>query len=112
MQNIVRVVEAALKKADCELRSLAAIAFTQSPGLIGSLLVGSQFAKSLAQALDIPLLAVHPMQGQLLANLIPGRAKPRPAFPFFCLPRGGGPRPTVLCQSPFPTKVAGATSGD
>ena len=72
MQNIVPVVEAALKKADCPLSSLTAIAFTQSPGLIGSLLVGSQFAKSLALSLDIPLLAVHHMQAHVLANLIPG----------------------------------------
>ena len=72
MQNIVPVVDAALKKADCGLETLTAIAFTQSPGLIGSLLVGSQFAKSLAQALGIPLLAVHHMQAHVLANLIPG----------------------------------------
>src|SRR5258708_12512125 len=78
MQNIVPVVEAALKKADCELESVTAIAFTQSPGLIGSLLVGSQFAKSLAQALDIPLLAVHHMQALVLSNLIPGAANARP----------------------------------
>src|ERR1700744_4114766 len=74
MQNIVPVVNAALKKAGCTLAELDAIAFTQSPGLIGSLLVGSQFAKSLAQALDIPLLAVHHMQAHVLANLIPRRA--------------------------------------
>ena len=74
MQNIVPVVDAALKKAGCTLGELTAIAFTQSPGLIGSLLVGSQFAKSLAQALDIPLLAVHHMQAHVLANLIPGAA--------------------------------------
>src|ERR1700761_1796557 len=74
MQNIVPVVDAALKKAGCTTAELTAIAFTQSPGLIGSLLVGSQFAKSLALSLDIPLLAVHHMQAHVLANLIPGRA--------------------------------------
>jgi N6-L-threonylcarbamoyladenine synthase len=70
MQNIVPVVDAALKKAGVALSELDGIAFTQSPGLIGSLLVGSQFAKSLAQALDIPLIAVHHMQAHVMANLI------------------------------------------
>src|ERR1700749_1762389 len=96
MQNIVPVVDAALKKADCTLSSLQAIAFTQSPGLIGSLLVGSQFAKSLALSLDIPLLAVHHMQAHVLANLIPGPSAgpvmdppPLPSFPFLCLTVSG-----------------------
>ena len=71
IQHIVPVVDAALKKAGCEMKDLTAIAFTQSPGLIGSLLVGSEFAKSLALAMDIPLLAVHHMQAHVLANLIP-----------------------------------------
>src|ERR1700731_4361766 len=62
IQNIVPVVDAALQSADCELSSVDCIAFTQAPGLIGSLLVGSQFAKSLAIALNIPLVAVHHMQ--------------------------------------------------
>ena len=70
MQNIVPVVDAALKKAGVALSELNGIAFTQSPGLIGSLLVGSQFAKSLAQSLGIPLIAVHHMQAHVLANLI------------------------------------------
>src|SRR6202008_254516 len=82
MQNIVPVVDAALKKAGCTLDQLNAIAFTESPGLIGSLLVGSQFAKSLALALDLPLLAVHHMQAHVLANLIDD---PKPNFPFLCL---------------------------
>ena len=71
IQHIVPVVDAAMKKAGCEMKDLTAIAFTQSPGLIGSLLVGSEFAKSLALALDLPLLAVHHMQAHVLANLIP-----------------------------------------
>src|ERR1700761_4304307 len=90
MQNIVPVVDAALKRAGCTLAELNAIAFTQAPGLIGSLLVGSQFAKSLALSLDIPLLAVHHMQAHVLANLIPGKGPipagqapaHLPAFPF------------------------------
>lgn len=130
MQNIVPVVDAALKKAGCELSALNAIAFTQSPGLIGSLLVGSQFAKSLALSLDIPLLSVHHMQAHVLANLIlpasdsssiPPAAvragyqvdKPyRPEFPFLCLTVSGGHTQIVLCESPLKMKVIGETLDD
>src|SRR3954471_8696379 len=70
LQNIVPVVDAALRTANCKLQTVDAIAFTQSPGLIGSLLVGAQFAKSLSLALDKPLIAVHHMQAHVLANLI------------------------------------------
>ena len=80
MQNIVPVVDEALKKAGVLLNEIDAIAFTQAPGLIGSLLVGAQFAKSLSLALNKPLIQVHHMQAHVLANLI---ADPKPAFPFF-----------------------------
>jgi N6-L-threonylcarbamoyladenine synthase len=109
IQNIVPVVDTALKKAGCELSSLTAIAFTQAPGLIGSLLVGSQFAKSLALSLDIPLLAVHHMQAHVLANLIPAA---RPSFPFLCLTVSGGHTQIVLCISPLQMKVIGETLDD
>lgn len=127
MQNIVPVVDAALKKAGTALSDLTAIAFTQSPGLIGSLLVGSQFAKSLAQAIDLPLLAVHHMQAHVLANLIPvgvggqsGKAvnlpgaedAARPNFPFLCLTVSGGHTQIVLCQSPLQMEVIGETLDD
>lgn len=120
MQNIVPVVDAALKKAGCTLDELNAIAFTQSPGLIGSLLVGSQFAKSLAQSLDIPLLAVHHMQAHVLANLIPGRSVNGiieasvavPQFPFLCLTVSGGHTQIVLCHSPLKMEVIGETLDD
>ncbi|HEY4064297.1 MAG TPA: tRNA (adenosine(37)-N6)-threonylcarbamoyltransferase complex transferase subunit TsaD [Puia sp.] len=130
MQNIVPVVDAALKKAGCALSSAQAIAFTQSPGLIGSLLVGSQFAKSLALSLDIPLLAVHHMQAHVLANLIPGPSgtvgtaragtmpaamdgtAPMPAFPFLCLTVSGGHTQIVLCHSPLKMEVIGETLDD
>src|SRR5690349_19712492 len=86
MQNIVPVVDAAIKKAASHIHhspftihDIDAIAFTQSPGLIGSLLVGAQFAKSLALSLNKPLIAVHHMQAHVLANLI---ADPKPTFPF------------------------------
>jgi len=109
MQNIVPVVDAALKKAECDQSTLTAIAFTQSPGLIGSLLVGAQFAKSLALALDIPLLAIHHMQAHVLANLIPTG---RPSFPFLCLTVSGGHTQIVLCESPLQMEVIGETLDD
>ncbi len=109
MQNIVPVVDAALKDANYSLAEIDAIAFTQAPGLIGSLLVGTQFAKSLALALNKPLLAVHHMQAHVLANLIPER---RPAFPFLCLTVSGGHTQIVLCESPNTLKVIGETIDD
>ena len=109
IQHIVPVVDAALKKAGCEMKDLTAVAFTQSPGLIGSLLVGSEFAKSLALALDIPLLAVHHMQAHVLANLIP---TPRPGFPFLCLTVSGGHTQIVVCHSPLTMEVIGETLDD
>ena len=121
MQNIIPVVEQALKVAsinlksdpdshrDLNLKSLDAIAFTQSPGLIGSLLVGSQFAKSLALSLNKPLITVHHMQAHVLANLIDD---PKPAFPFLCLTVSGGHTQIVLCESPIKMKVIGETIDD
>jgi len=109
MQNIVPVVNAALQTANCELRTVDCIAFTQSPGLIGSLLVGSQFAKSLAQSLNKPLVAVHHMQAHVLANLIDD---PKPAFPFLCLTVSGGHTQIALCESPTQMKVIGETIDD
>jgi N6-L-threonylcarbamoyladenine synthase len=118
MQHIVPVVDAAMKKAGCGTADLTAIAFTQSPGLIGSLLVGSQFAKSLALALDIPLLAVHHMQAHVLANLIPDALAPAdggrslPSFPFLCLTVSGGHTQIVVCHSPLKMEVIGETLDD
>ncbi len=109
MQNIVPVVDTALKEANCRLKELDAIAFTRSPGLIGSLLVGSQFAKSLAFSLNIPLIAVHHMQSHVLANLIP---LDHPSFPFLCLTVSGGHTQIVLCESPLQLKVIGETIDD
>ncbi len=109
MQHIVPVVDTALKTANTELSSVDAIAFTQSPGLIGSLLVGGQFAKSLALSLDKPLIAVHHMQAHVLANLIDD---PQPNFPFLCLTVSGGHTQIVLCESPASMKVIGETIDD
>ena len=115
MENIVPVVDAALKKAFPEntptesLAKLDAIAFTQAPGLIGSLLVGAQFAKSLALALDKPLVAVQHMQAHVLANLIDD---PKPSFPFLCLTVSGGHTQIVRCNSAAEMIILGETIDD
>ncbi len=109
MQNIVPVVDEALKAARCGLKDIDAIAFTQAPGLIGALLVGAQFAKSLALALNKPLIAVHHMQAHVLANLIAGD---KPSFPFLCLTVSGGHTQIVVCHSPTDMKVIGETIDD
>ena len=109
MQNIVPVVDVAIKNAGCSLEDIDAIAFTQAPGLIGALLVGAQFAKSLSLALDKPLIAVHHMQAHVLANLI---ETPGPQFPFLCLTVSGGHTQIVLCESPLQMKVIGQTIDD
>jgi N6-L-threonylcarbamoyladenine synthase len=109
MQNIVPVVDVALQQAGTTLHQIDAIAFTQAPGLIGSLLVGSQFAKSLAIALDKPLIAVHHMQAHVLANLIP---EEKPGFPFLCLTVSGGHTQIVVAESSTKLKVIGETLDD
>ena len=109
MQNILPVVQQALQQAGLATTDLDAIAFTQAPGLIGALLVGSAFAKSMALALQKPLIAVHHMQAHVLANLI---AQPRPQFPFLCLTVSGGHTQIVLCHSPLHMQVLGETIDD
>ncbi len=109
MQHIVPVVDQAMKRAGCSMQELDAVAFTQAPGLIGALLVGGQFAKSLSLALRIPLIAVHHMQAHVLANLID---EPRPSFPFLCLTVSGGHTQIVQCNSPLNMKVIGQTIDD
>jgi N6-L-threonylcarbamoyladenine synthase len=115
IQNIVPVVNSALVQAFPELnrqdalRQIDGFAFTASPGLIGSLLVGAQFAKSLALSLQKPLLAVHHMQAHVLANLI---ATPRPSFPFLCLTVSGGHTQLVLAHSALQLEIIGETIDD
>lgn len=109
IQNIVPVVDLALKQADTRIDEMDAIAFTQAPGLIGSLLVGSQFAKSLSLALDKPIIAVHHMQAHVMANLIDER---KPTFPFLCLTVSGGHTQIVLARSPNQLEVIGETIDD
>lgn len=109
MQHIVPVVDQAIKAANIGLSDLNAIAFTKAPGLIGSLLVGTQFAKSLSLSLQIPLIGVHHMQAHVLANLIPTH---QPSFPFLCLTVSGGHTQIVLAKSPLDLTVIGETIDD
>jgi N6-L-threonylcarbamoyladenine synthase len=115
IQHIVPVVNSALVQAFPDmnrqeaLQQIDAIAFTAAPGLIGSLLVGAQFAKSLALSLQKPLLAVHHMQAHVLANLI---ATTPPSFPFLCLTVSGGHTQLVLAHSPLQLEIIGETIDD
>ena len=109
LQNIVPVVDNAIKKAGISLSEIDAVAFTSAPGLIGSLLVGAQFAKSLALSLNKPLIAVHHMQAHVLANLL---NDPPPSYPFLCLTVSGGHTQIVLCHSPDQLTVIGQTRDD
>jgi N6-L-threonylcarbamoyladenine synthase len=107
--NILPVVDMALKQAGMTLTDLSAVAFTQSPGLIGSLMVGCSFAKSLAQSLNIPLIGVHHMQAHVLAHFID---EPKPVFPFLCLTVSGGHTQIVLMRNYFEFEIIGKTLDD
>ncbi|RYE25872.1 MAG: tRNA (adenosine(37)-N6)-threonylcarbamoyltransferase complex transferase subunit TsaD [Sphingobacteriales bacterium] len=109
MQNIIPVVDVALKQANVDKKDIHAVAFTQAPGLIGSLLVGTCFAKTYAQALGVPLIAVHHMQAHVLAHFI---EDPKPEFPFLCLTVSGGHTQIVLCKSHLEMEVLGETIDD
>lgn len=110
MQHILPVVQESLLKAgNIPVNQLDAIAFTKAPGLIGALLVGGCFAKSMALALDKPLIGVHHMQAHVLANLI---AENRPSFPYLCLTVSGGHTQIVVCHSPTEMEVIGETLDD
>jgi N6-L-threonylcarbamoyladenine synthase len=109
MQNVVPVVDDAIRNAGITLHDVDAIAFTQAPGLIGALLVGAGFAKSLAISLHIPVIGVHHMQAHVLSNLI---EKPVPEFPFLCLTVSGGHTQIVLCRSPLDLEILGETIDD
>jgi len=114
LQAIVPVVDQALQAANTGLGDIDAFAFTAAPGLIGALLVGAEFAKSLALAYDKPLIAVHHMQAHVLANLIqsPAGTAGVPSFPFLCLTVSGGHTQIVLCKSPLDMEVLGQTLDD
>ncbi|MEO7176476.1 MAG: tRNA (adenosine(37)-N6)-threonylcarbamoyltransferase complex transferase subunit TsaD, partial [Saprospiraceae bacterium] len=109
LMQIIPVVQQALIKSQVELSQLNAIAFTKGPGLIGSLLVGSNFAKGLALSLNIPLIEVHHMQAHILAHFIDD---PKPKFPFLCLTVSGGHTQLVLLQDHLQMRILGQTIDD
>ena len=111
-QNIVPVVDAALRKAEIGKEQLSAIAFTQGPGLLGSLLVGSSFAKSLSLALEIPLIAVNHMQAHILAHFIEEENAEKPTFPFLALTISGGHTQIVKVNDYFDMEIIGETTDD
>jgi N6-L-threonylcarbamoyladenine synthase len=109
LQKMVPVVDQALHDAGLELKEMNAVAFTAGPGLIGSLLVGSSFAKALALSLGVPLIGVHHMQAHVHAHFISGNA---PAFPFLCLTVSGGHTQIVQVNGFLEMKILGETLDD
>lgn len=112
LQNIVPVIEVALQKAKIKKKQLSAIAFTQGPGLMGSLLVGSSFAKSLALGLNIPLIAVNHMHAHILAHFIEEEGFDKPEFPFLALTVSGGHTQIVVVKGFFDLEIIGETTDD
>lgn len=111
-QNIVPVIDLAIKKAGIDKKHLNAIAFTRGPGLMGSLLVGSSFAKSLSLGLDIPLIEVNHMQAHILAHFIEAEGQSKPNFPFLALTISGGHTQIVQVNDYFDMKIIGQTIDD
>ncbi len=111
-QNIVPVVHQALLKANIDKKQLSAIAFTRGPGLMGSLLVGTSFAKSLALGLKIPLIEVNHMQAHILAHFIEDELKCAPSFPFLGMTISGGHTQIVLVRDYFDIKILGESLDD
>lgn len=113
-KNIIPVVDTAIKEAGIKKEDISAISFTQGPGLLGSLLVGSSFAKSFALGLDIPLIAVNHMKGHIMAHFIKnkGEENKQPNFPFLCLTVSGGHTQIVLVKSVTEMIVIGETLDD
>ncbi|GAA4243754.1 tRNA (adenosine(37)-N6)-threonylcarbamoyltransferase complex transferase subunit TsaD [Winogradskyella damuponensis] len=111
-QNIVPVVHQALEKAGIKKEQLNAIAFTRGPGLMGSLLVGTSFAKSLAFGLDIPLIDVNHMQAHILTHFIDEKDHKKPPFPFLAMTISGGHTQIVKVNTHFDMEVLGETIDD
>ena len=110
--NIIPVVQQALSIANIDKKELSAIAYTRGPGLLGSLLVGSTFAKSLALSLDIPLIEVNHMEAHLLCHFIKNEDRPPPEFPFLGVTLSGGHTQFVSVKSHFNMKEIGRTRDD
>ena len=113
-QNIIPVVDTALKDAGVDIDKIDAIAFTRGPGLLGSLLVGTSFTKGLALSHNIPMVEVNHLQGHILSHFIdlPDRELPHPEFPFLCLLVSGGHTQIVKVYSPLEMEIIGSTIDD
>ncbi|TSE05782.1 MULTISPECIES: tRNA (adenosine(37)-N6)-threonylcarbamoyltransferase complex transferase subunit TsaD [Aquimarina] len=111
-QNIVPVIDQAIKQANIDKKNLNAIAFTRGPGLMGSLLVGTSFAKSMALALDIPLIDVNHMQAHILAHFIEEDDFDKPEFPFLAMTISGGHTQIVKVNDYFDMEIIGETIDD
>ncbi len=111
-QNILPVVDTAIKKAKISIQDIDAVAFTRGPGLLGSLLVGTSFAKGFALGLDIPLIEVNHMKGHVLAHFIDDNDKTKPKFPFLCLTISGGHTQIVLVKNHLDMEIVGTTKDD
>ena len=112
LQNIVPVVDGAIQKSGITKDEIDAIAFTKGPGLLGSLIVGTSFAKSMSLALNIPLIDVNHMYGHVLAHFIDDAGNDKPEFPFLCLTVSGGHTQIVLVRSPLDMEIVGTTIDD
>lgn len=113
-QNIVPVVSEAISRAGIKPSDLTAIAFTRGPGLLGSLLVGTSFAKAFGLALNIPIVEVNHLQGHILAGFVKQKDKPvvLPSFPYLCLLVSGGNSQIVKVNSPLDFEILGQTIDD
>lgn len=111
-QNIIPVVDVALKEANIQKNQLSAIAFTRGPGLLGSLLVGTSFTKSFAMALDIPIIEVDHLKAHILSHFLDDSGSTSPSFPFLCLTVSGGHTQIVKVNSSSDMIVIGSTIDD
>jgi N6-L-threonylcarbamoyladenine synthase len=112
LKNIIPVVSEAIKQAGITLNDLDAIAFTKGPGLLGSLLVGTSFAKALSLSLNKPLIDVHHMKAHIMAHFIDNERNRKPSFPFLCLTVSGGHTQIVKVSSFQKMEVIGSTIDD
>lgn len=110
-QNIIPVVDTAIKQAGIEKKDISVVAFTRGPGLLGSLLVGVSFAKAFAYSMNIPMVDVDHLQGHILSHFIK-KDTPAPKFPFLCLCVSGGHTQILRINSPFDMEVVGTTIDD
>lgn len=111
-QNIIPVVNKAAVKANIQQKDISAVGFTRGPGLLGSLLVGTSFAKSLAMSLNVPLIEVNHLQAHILAHFIDDANEKSPEFPFLCLTVSGGHTMIVLVRDYFDMEIIGKTIDD